>query len=94
MIRQAAAVDREVAALQSDRARQRLAGYSEAARELIERHALRPAMTPEDGAALIWTLGNPETYRFLVTELGWPTERYRTWIEAQLRAGLLGATPP
>jgi AcrR family transcriptional regulator len=89
VIRQAAAVDPEVAAFQTERARQRLAGYTDAARELAGRGALRPGLEPEDAGALIWTLGNPDVYRFLVTEHGWPPERYRIWIEGHLRSGLL-----
>src|SRR2546425_261873 len=70
VIRQAAAVDPEVAELQLERSRRRLAGYTEAAQELADRGALRPEMEPEDAGALIWTLGNPDVYRFLVTEQG------------------------
>ncbi len=89
VIREAAAVDPEVAALQAERARQRLDGYSEAAGELAARGALRPGLGPEEAGALIWTLGNHEIYRFLVIEQAWSPQRYRTWIEGTLRAALL-----
>lgn len=45
---------------------------------------------PQDEvAALIWTLGHPETYRFLVVEQGWPAARYPSWIADTLKARLL-----
>jgi hypothetical protein len=45
VIREAATVDPEVATIELERARQRLAGYSEAAREFARRGALRPDST-------------------------------------------------
>ena len=94
VIREAAAVDPEVAGLRVERALQRLNGYSEAAKELAGRQALRPDLDPEDAGALIWTLGNPDIYRFLVTDRAWSPERYRTWIERNLRAALLPDDAP
>ena len=89
VIREAAAVDPQVASLQAERARRRHDGYSEAAREIAGRGALRQGLGPKEAGAFIWALGNPDVYRFLMTDLGWTPKRYRTWMERSLRFGLL-----
>jgi len=35
-------------------------------------------------ADVIWTLGSPETYRPLVTERGWDTDKYQRWLATTL----------
>jgi len=89
VIRQAAALDPEVAALELQRAEQRLRNYGIAARILAERGALRDGLTPDDAAAVIFTLGHPDQYRFLVKEQGWPVERWAEWVRSALIAALL-----
>jgi AcrR family transcriptional regulator len=89
VIRQAAALDPEVAALESQRAEQRLRNYGIAARILAERGALREGLTPDDAAAVIFTLGHPDQYRFLVKEQGWPMDRWAAWVRSALVAALL-----
>jgi len=86
IIRQAAAVDPEVAQLEKQRARQRFENYKLAASALAERGAMPREMTREEAAGLIWTIGHPEVYRFFVLELEWPPARYRAWIESRLLA--------
>ncbi len=85
----AAASDPEVGALWETNKRQRLWGYTQAAKELRARDGLRPGLTVDGAAAIIWTIGMPETYRFLVEEQGWPADRYRRWVDAALAAALL-----
>ena len=51
VIRQAAALDPKVAALERQRAEQRLRNYGKAARVLEERGALRPGLSRDDAAA-------------------------------------------
>jgi AcrR family transcriptional regulator len=89
VIRQAAALDHEVAALEARRARGRLAGYAEAAAAIRARGALRAGLSDEDAAALIHAIGHPDTYRFLVLEGGWPAARWAAWARDGLRAALL-----
>ncbi len=86
VIRQAAAVDSEVAQLEKQRSRQRFENYKLAAAALAERGAMPKGTSHEDAAGLIWTIGHPEVYRFFVLELGWPPARYRAWIANQLLA--------
>jgi AcrR family transcriptional regulator len=92
VIADAAAVDPEAAVLEVERARQRLRNYTEAAREIAARGGLRDGLTAPDAAAVIWSVGHPNTYRFLVEQCGWSGSRYRRWVEATLRGALLPAS--
>ncbi len=88
LIRQAAAVDAEVAALENERGAQRLRNYLLAAAQLRERGGLTRGQSDEDAAAAIWALAHPDTYRELVTARGWSAERYRHWLAQSLSAAL------
>jgi AcrR family transcriptional regulator len=90
-IRDAAAVDPEAAELEQTLADGRFAGYRQAARELARTGDLRGGVTPDAAAATIWTLGHPDTYRYLVDGRGWSARRYRGWLTDQLSAALLAA---
>jgi AcrR family transcriptional regulator len=89
VIRQAAAVDPQVAELERQRAEQRLRNYGHAARVLDERGALRPGLSRDDAAAAIFAIGHPDLYRFLVLEEGWEPERWAEWVRRRLYAVLL-----
>ena len=84
MINQGAAVDPAVANLRDARAAQRLANYRLAAAAVRERGGLGNGMGDEDAAAAIFTLGHPDSYAMLVSQLGWSLSRYRAWIHASL----------
>lgn len=90
-IRQAAAVDTEAAELEQTLAEQRFGGYREAAQELTRCGGLRPGLTPDQAAAAIWSLGHPDTYRYLRGQRGWSARRYRRWLTDQLAATLLAS---
>jgi AcrR family transcriptional regulator len=89
VIRQAAALDPEIAALERRRAQGRLANYAEAAAAIRARGALREGLSDEDAAALIHAIGHPDTYRFLVGDGGWTPGRWAAWARDGLRAALL-----
>lgn len=88
VISQASAVDTEAAKVQRDRAELRLRHYAEAAAALRQRGALTSGMSDEQAAAVIWSLGHPDTYRSLVLDFGWEPEQYRDWVHAALRSAL------
>jgi AcrR family transcriptional regulator len=92
IIREAAAADPEIAALERSRAAQRLHNYRQAAQLLAERDALRAAMPIEGAAAAIFAIGHPETYRALVLDGDWDDDAWATWVQATLEAALLRAT--
>lgn len=91
-IREAAAVDPELAELEQALADQRFNGYREAARELARQGGLRNGLDPEQAAATIWSLGHPDIYRFLLERRGWSPHRYRRWLADGLSAALLPHT--
>ncbi|MEW1822828.1 TetR/AcrR family transcriptional regulator [Arthrobacter sp. NPDC080031] len=88
VMRQASAVDAEAAKVLRDRAERRLRNYAEAAAALRQRGALASGMSDEQAAAVIWSLGHPDTYKSLVLDFGWEPERYRDWIHAALKSAL------
>jgi AcrR family transcriptional regulator len=89
VIRQGAALDPEVAALERQRAEQRLHNYGHAARMLATRGALRTGLSEDEAAAVIFAVGHPDMYRFLVMEQGWPADAWAAWARGALEAALL-----
>lgn len=88
VMRQASAVDAEAAKVLRDRAERRLRNYAEAAVALRRRGALTSGMSDEQAAAVIWSLGHPDTYKSLVLDFGWEPEQYRDWVHAALKSAL------
>ena len=82
IIREAAAADPEIAALERGRAAQRLGNYRQAAQLLADRDALRPGMTIDGAAAAIFAIGHPETYRALVLDGDWDDDAWANWLQA------------
>ena len=89
VIRQAAALDPEVADFERRRAEQRLHNYGRAAHLLALRGGLRPNLGEDEAAAIIFTVGHPDAYRFLVAEQGWTVDRWAAWVRQTLGAALL-----
>jgi AcrR family transcriptional regulator len=89
IIRGAAAVDSDLAAL---RARVQESRY-ESMRELVSWVAangpLRAGLNQEDAAAMVWTLTSPEVHSLLRATRGWSPERYAAWLGATLTRTLL-----
>ena len=63
VIRQAAALDPDIAALETERAQARLRNYGVAGRMLADRGQLRSGLSPDAAAAVIFSVGHPESYR-------------------------------
>jgi len=89
VIRQAAALDPEVAELDAQRAQQRLRNYAQAAGLMAGLGALRPDLSVDDAAATIFAVGHPDVYRFLIQGQGWQPEDWARWVETTLTAALL-----
>ena len=92
IVREAAAADPEIAALERGRSAQRLRNYQQAAQLLAERDALRPGVTIESAAATLFAIGHPESYRALVLDGDWDEDVWATWVQATLETALLGTT--
>lgn len=93
IIRDAAGVDPEAAALYRDRAVQRLANYKTAAELLDRRGALHDGLTIEQAAAAIFAIGHPETYRTLVLDGDWDNQQWARWARTMLEAALIKPPP-
>jgi AcrR family transcriptional regulator len=89
VIREAAAVDVDAAALEQARARQRLHNYAHAAGLLAERGGLRKGLTLDQAAAAIFAIGHPETYRTLVVDGDWDIDQWARWAHSALESALL-----
>jgi len=85
----AAATDPAAAALLAEYTRQRQAGQGQIARSLARAGALRPGLRERDAADIIHALMSPELYRLLVSDRGWPPERYEQWLTGLLICQLL-----
>lgn len=88
LIRQAAAIDPEVAGLERGRSLQRLENYREAARAVRERGALGTSPSDEQAAAAIFAIGHPDVYRSLTHDAGWSAADYRSWLGTSLAGAL------
>jgi AcrR family transcriptional regulator len=89
VIREAAAVDPALADLERERSRQRLANFRHPVERLAALGALRPDVTVEQGAALVFTVVHPDGYRFFVEDVGWSKRRWEEWAAAALVFALL-----
>ncbi|MGH2867247.1 MAG: TetR/AcrR family transcriptional regulator [Solirubrobacteraceae bacterium] len=89
VIREAAAADPEAAALERDRAAQRLRNYGHAAQILADRGGLRSGLTVDQAAATIFAIGHPDIYRALVIDGGWTAVRWARWAQTTLHDALI-----
>lgn len=88
IMRSAAAVDPEVAALRDDlQLRQRRAAMTTIAGWIGAHGPLRDGV--EGAAAVLWTLTSPEVNHMLRVDWGWSTAQYENWLRTTLTAGLL-----
>ncbi|KGH45554.1 hypothetical protein IN07_15650 [Modestobacter caceresii] len=90
MLRSAAAVDADVAALREDlHHRQRRQAMTTVAGWIASNSPLRDAMPVEEAAAILWTLTSPELHHMFRVDCGWPPDRYERWLRTTLEDGLL-----
>jgi AcrR family transcriptional regulator len=85
----AAATDPALVQLKEAHAQQRLNGLRRFADLLEQSKALRPGLTAERAADLIWTICAQANYDALVTTRGWSHEEYRDWLSDTLASSLL-----
>lgn len=90
MMRSAAAVEPEIAALQDDlNLRQRRHAMNMIATWLIQNGPLRHEMTVETAGSILWTLASPDVHRMLTVQNSWTSQQYRDWLRETLAATLL-----
>lgn len=90
MLRNAAAVDPQIAALREDiQLRQRRQAMTTVAGWLRDRGPFRDDMPVEQAAAVIWTLTSPEVHHMLTVDRAWTSTQYQDWLRTTLQATLL-----
>lgn len=85
----AAVSDPALARLREQHANQRLAGLRRFAALLAERGALRPGLSADRAADILWTVCGQATYDGLVIARGWTSDEYRDWLTETLSHALL-----
>jgi AcrR family transcriptional regulator len=85
----AAAADEHAAELWNQRYTERLQGMHDFAQTLRRTGELAPNLTNNDIRDRLFTLASPEVYSLLVLNLGWPPDRYATWLTDLLTQQLL-----
>ncbi len=89
IMRGAAAVDPEIAALRARIQADRYGNMRRFASWVAANGPLRGGMGQDEAAAILWTLASPEVHRLLVAERGWSSERYGAWLAGTLTRVLL-----
>jgi AcrR family transcriptional regulator len=90
ILRSAAAVDAEAAALRADiQLRQRRQAMHTVVGWIAAHGGLREGMTHDEAAAAVWTLTSPEVHAMLRGTWGWSSTRYTQWLSDMLMATLL-----
>jgi AcrR family transcriptional regulator len=89
VLRSAAEVDPDAAALLAQVNEQRLAGQARVARGLVERSALAAGLTEAAATDTIYALMSPELHQVLTVERAWSQDRYERWLADALAALLV-----
>jgi AcrR family transcriptional regulator len=89
MLRSAAPVDPDAAAMLATIREQRYAGQGVVARGLVERRALKGSLTEDTAHDIIYALMSPELRHVLIDERGWTHDQYEAWLADCLCATLL-----
>jgi AcrR family transcriptional regulator len=89
VMRGAAAVDPDIAALRTRMQEGRYDNMRQLASWLTANGPLRKGMSEEDAAAIVWAVASPEVHGLLRVGRGWSSERYRDWLAATLTRTLL-----
>ena len=88
IVRGAAAVDPEIAALRAEMQELRYRNMRQLVSWLAARGPFRGG-SEEEAAAIIWTLASPEVHGLLRRDRGWTVDRYVAWLSDTLSRTLL-----
>jgi AcrR family transcriptional regulator len=91
LVRDAAASDPEVAVTLEQISAARLERMTVNARGLFDAGHLRPEITLDEAADILWTYSSPELYELLVLRRGWSAGRFGRFVGQALIAALLPA---
>lgn len=93
VLRTAATVEPEVAALWRKDTDPRFTVYATAAKALVTKPDARAGMSAEHAADVLFGLLSPELYLVFVRDRGWSPERWERWVYETLRAQLRADGP-
>jgi AcrR family transcriptional regulator len=94
ILRSAAAIDRDAAALRQDiQLRQRRAAMRIIAGWIAANGPLRDDMSTEQAGDILWVLTSPDIHRLYRTDCGWTPEQYTTWLTKAAVDALLPSQP-
>ncbi|MFJ9370900.1 hypothetical protein ACIRRA_41720 [Nocardia sp. NPDC101769] len=88
LLRGAAAVSPELAAI-GQKEQMRFEQQAPVIDVLVDSGRLENGLDVPTARDILWTLSGRETYRMLVIERGWSSERYEAWLSELLVAALL-----
>jgi AcrR family transcriptional regulator len=89
IMRSAAAVDPEIAALRARMQGHRYENMRKFVSWLAGNGPFRGGISVDEASAIVWTLAGPEVNRLLRTERGWSRDRYVAWLTDTLTRTLL-----
>ena len=90
ILRSAAAVDQEAAALRADiQVRQRRAAMRTIVGWIAAHGPLRDGLSVNRAAQVVWTLTSPEVHLMMRDTGGWSQRSYRAWLEQTIADGIL-----
>jgi AcrR family transcriptional regulator len=89
IIRSAAAVDADIAALRGENEAYRYRNMRQLVSWLAAKGPLRDGLSEDDAAAIVWAMTSPEVHGKLRAARGWSAERYTAWLRDDLTRLLL-----
>lgn len=90
LARAAADTDQAMASLLARGAANRRADCRDLAEHTLAA-ALRPDLTPDEAADVLWLYSSADVYRLLVCTAGWTHERYAAWLAGTVARALLAS---
>ncbi|MDG4827101.1 helix-turn-helix domain containing protein [Asanoa sp. WMMD1127] len=90
LLTEGAAGDREVRTFIDTIENERAIGTKNIAQHVADRFGLRPDLSVDDAADVLWTLTAPDALHRLVRRRRWSLDRYETWLGQTLADALLG----
>ncbi|MEU8798914.1 helix-turn-helix domain-containing protein [Spirillospora sp. NPDC048819] len=94
MAKAAAATNPEIKELWPDQDDPRYTVISTAAKSLVEKPGVRPAVSAGEAADVLYALLSPELFLVLTRDRAWPPDRWERWAYDTLRTQLLDDPAP
>ncbi|MGH8961258.1 MAG: TetR/AcrR family transcriptional regulator [Jatrophihabitantaceae bacterium] len=92
MAHAAAGADPDLAALDREGERRRLAGQRATVHDWRRRGTLRADLSTTQAADVLWAMTSPAVYRLFVIERGWSRQRFADWLTDELYHQLFDTT--